>query len=89
MKASELYENYENEVDQLQKAIHNHVRDLGSLCHTLAEKQEKMRMLALILIKEGDRPLSGIEIMALRPAEEKAATQSDVLLHLAKENHVA
>jgi len=71
MKASELYNKTTTEVDQLQKALHNHVRDQLSLSQDLATHQDRMKRLFAIMI-QGDRELTGHEILAMTGEEPKA-----------------
>jgi len=67
MNALELYYQKVNEIDQLQKGLQNNVRDQLQLCHNLLETQDHCKRLASIIMKEGDRPLLGTEIIALQP----------------------
>lgn len=62
MKVSELYNQSVVAVDQLQKALQNHVRDQLVLCQDLASHQDQMKRLAHIIITEGDRELQGNEV---------------------------
>lgn len=70
MKASELYNKTTTEVDQLQKALHNHVRDQLSLSQDLATHQDRMKRLADIIINEGDRELTGQEVIKLQLSKD-------------------
>lgn len=66
MTASELYHIESSRVDALQKAIHNQVRDQLRMSHELMECQDKMKRLSHIIMKEGDRQLTGIEVVQLQ-----------------------
>lgn len=82
MKASELYNKTTAEVDQLQKALHNHVRDQLSLSQDLATHQDRMKRLADIIITEGDRELTGQEVIKLQVPQEIISTVDNLVEHL-------
>jgi hypothetical protein len=70
MKASEVYNIATQQVDQIQRALHNHVRDQLALSQDLATYQDQMKRLANIMMNEGDRELTGPEVFQLSPKED-------------------
>jgi hypothetical protein len=65
MKVSELHNTLQTEVDDLQKKIKNMVCDQFMIVKKLEDRQQKMKSLMDVQMKEGDRELSEEEITML------------------------
>lgn len=78
MKASELYNQSVAQVDALQKSIHNHVRDQLGLCQDLQQHQDRMKRLQAIIQTDGDRELTGQEVVTFLGTHAAASSRQPV-----------
>lgn len=70
MKVSEVYTQFTAEVDRLQKQLKNNHRDQLTISIALETKQAQMKELMKLVMHEGDRELTGPEIMTLNLTQE-------------------
>jgi hypothetical protein len=65
MKASEIHEGLQEQVDKLQKEMKTSVRNQLVTSINLEHTQKKMRELMQVIIKDGDRDLTEEELTEL------------------------
>ena len=65
MKVSEVHENIQQQVDALQKQRRNNAHDQLVINQNLEFLQAQMKSLMQTVIKEGDRELTGEELIDL------------------------
>ena len=65
MKVSELYGSVTGNIDVLQKQLKNNHLDQLTIALQLESEQRRMRQLMDITLKDGDRDLTGKEVLQL------------------------
>lgn len=65
MKLSEAYNAIAPQVDELQRQMKNNHRDQLALTIELEKKQNLMKSLMTMVLREGDRDLTGDEVLTL------------------------
>lgn len=70
MKASEIHTVIHSDIDHLQRKAKASAREQVFYAHSLEERQRQAKRLMDIIIKDGDRDLTGVELMELQLSKE-------------------